>query len=191
MTPEIKIIFAVIATIIGTTGSGYYIYEMFKRKTEPHLFTWVIWCITQGIAVAGAWYGNGGWGTASLFIGFLFCLAITLLTFKFGTKNIKTSDYVLFTTALLAIFVWWKLENPILAVFMASGIDAFGYFPTWRKSITEPFTENPWAWFSFGVATLFAIFALKEYNFLTLTYLITISIANFATYAICLYFRKF
>ncbi len=185
-----KLVYAILATVISIGAFFPYLWDVLKLKTKPHLYTWAIWCITQGTAVTGLWYGNGGWGAIALTIGTGFVLLITLLSLKYGTKNITRSDTVVLILALLAVLVWWQLKNPVLAVLMVSAIDMFGYIPSWRKSVTEPWSETVWTWLTFCVANVFAILALTEYNTLTVTYLLTITTANLILVGICLYFRR-
>ena len=188
---DIKIIFAALATVIAVTGAFLpYLRDMFRRKAKPHAYTWLIWSITQGTAVAGLIYGEGGWGAVALIIGTAFCFLIFLLSFKYGTRNITKGDTVVLIAALSAIVVWWQLESPLLAVFMVSVIDVLGYIPSFRKTFEEPWTEPPIPWAVFSFSNVFTILALNEYNLLTLTYIVAITSANIALLTICLVRRR-
>jgi len=186
----LKIGLAVFSSICAIVGFFLYVRDIYSKQTKPHIYTWLIWTITQGTAVIGVWYGKGG-STCTI------CLSISatlvFLTFlysvKNGIKNITRSDTLVLIITLLAIVVWWQLHNPILAIFMVSAIDAFGYIPSYRKSWIEPYSETLTAWAIFCVGNLSAILALKEYNFLTLTYLTTVVICNLMV-LIILYFRR-
>lgn len=186
----IKIIFAVLALIVSITAFYPYIRDIFLNKTKPHVYTWLIWTITQGIAVFALWYGGGGWGAIELTIGTFLVFIIFLFSIKKGTKNITKSDTMILFIALLSVIVWWKLDNLILAVVMVSLIDSFGYIPSWRKCWNDPYSETINTWILFIIGNIFAIFALDKYNLLTLTYLITISLDNIILVAISLLRRK-
>lgn len=140
--------------------------------------------------MVGIWYGGGGWGALNLTVGMLFIVVILLFSLKHGTKNITKSDTIILIAALAAILVWWKLDQPILAVVMVSAIDVLGYIPSFRKSYAEPWSETIIAWVGFAVSNTFAILALSEYNFLTMTYLIAITLANVALALVCVYRRR-
>lgn len=185
-----KVVAAVLAVVIGNGAFLPYLWDVIKKKTKPHTYTWLIWCLTQGTAVAGMWYGGGGLGALALTIGTVFVAIVFLFSLRYGTKNITRLDTIILISAIAAIFVWWQLDNPLLAIVMASTIDVIGFVPTWRKSITEPWAESLWSWTAFSVGNLFAIYALIEYNFLTLSYIVSISIANMIVVAICLYYRR-
>jgi len=188
---SLKLLFAILA-ILAFVGGGFlpYIRDIFLKKTQPHVYSWLIWVITQGTAVAGLWYGNGGWGTIIMVISVTFVFFVFLLSLKYGTRNITKGDTILLVASFLAIVVWWQLHNPLLAVVMVSIIDFVGYFPSYRKTFAEPWTETPFSWMAFSVANIFGMLALSQYNLLTLTYLITITIANVILLIICLLRRR-
>jgi len=190
MNIDIKLFFAVIAVIIGLIAFTPYVRDIFLKKTKPHVYTWLIWLITQGTATAGLWYGHGGWATWALLFGTVVCFIVFILSFKFGTKNITQYDTIILVAAILAIIVWWQLNNPLLAIFMVSFIDVLGYLPSFRKTFVESWTETLSSWQMAVVANIFSILALSQYNFLTLTYLIAIAIANLTMAIICIVRRR-
>lgn len=188
---DIKLIFAALSIIVAIGGAFLpYLRDMFLKKTKPHTYTWLVWTITQGTALAGLIKGNGGWGALTLISSTSFCFLVFLLSFKYGTKNITKMDTIILLAALLAIIIWWQMKNPLLAVFMVSAIDVLGYIPSFRKTFENPWTETATSWVIFSLANILTIFALSEYNLLTLTYLIAITIANVVLLAICLIRRR-
>lgn len=192
MSSEIqaKTILGIVASFIALAGFYPYFRGILRKKTVPHIYTWLIWTITQGTAVAGLWYGGGGWGALELSIGFLLVLSVFLLSLRYGTRNISRSDSFFLGCSLIAIVGWWEMHNALLAVFMVSVIDLLGYFPSFRKTYNDPWTETPVSWAAFSMANLVGISALNEYNLLTLTYLVTITAANIFLLAICILRRR-
>lgn len=188
---NIKIVFAVIAVFLAVFFAFLpYLRDIFRGKTKPHAYTWLIWTITQGVATAGLLYGKGGWGSLELVVGTFFVFLVFLISLKYGTRNITKSDTVIFIAALLAVVVWLKMDNPLFAVFMVSAIDFLGFLPSFRKAFYEPWTEIVISWVFFSVGNLFVILSLSEYNLLTLTYIITITVGNITMAIICLARRK-
>jgi hypothetical protein len=185
-----KIIFTIIATVIGAIAFLPYLKDTFSLKTKPHAYTWLIWTITQGTAVVGIWYGGGGWGALNLTVGTFFVIAVFLFSLRYGTKNITKSDTVILIAALLAIIIWWQLNQPLISVLIASAIDLIGYIPSFRKSYQEPWSETLISWIAFPVSNVFALLALQEYNFLTVTYLVAISIASISLVLFCFFRRQ-
>jgi len=163
-----KAIFGVLSVLIVILAYIPYLIAIFKKETEPHAYTWLIWAITLVIAGAGVWVGGGGfWVTLGFAISTFMVFLVFLLSFKYGTKNITKSDGIVLVLAPIASFVWWGLDNPVLAVLMATGIDLLGYIPTYRKSFSEPWSEDTWAWFGYALAPFMSLLALHEYNLLT------------------------
>ncbi len=188
---DIKLLFAIISTVIAIIAFIPYLKDMFSRKTKPHAYTWLIWSITQGTAAAAMWFGGGGIAALGLTIGVVMVFGIFLLSLKYGTRNIKKSDTIVLILAICAIFIWWQLHQPLISVILVSLIDFSGYFPSFRKSFQEPWSETLTSWILFSVSDIFIVLALKEYNFLTLTYITTIASANIVLFLICLFRRKY
>jgi len=172
---QIKVLFSIISVALGIWAFIPYLKSIFSNEAKPHAFTWLIWAVTQGTAVIGLWLGGGGLGAISLTIGTFLVIIIFLISLKRGTKNITKIDKFLLIIALSAIIVWWFLNNPILALVIVSAIDVIGFVPTFRKSYSNPRTESIPSWIYFALANVFAIAALQSYNFMTLTYIISIA----------------
>jgi hypothetical protein len=185
-----KAIFAILSIILGIGAFFPYLRDVFVRKTKPHVYTWLIWVITQGTAVAGIWYGNGGLGSLVLTIGTFFVFIIFLASLKLGTKNITRADTFLLVGALVAVLIWWQLHNPYLAVGAVTFIDGLGYIPTFRKSLTDPWDETVLSWFGLGFANVFAMAALTDYNFLTVAYMVMQLVANISLALLCVVRRR-
>ena len=54
-----KLIFGTLSGIIVVIGYIPYLKDILRGKTKPHVYTWFIWIITQGIALSGLLYGGG------------------------------------------------------------------------------------------------------------------------------------
>lgn len=187
---DIKFLLALLSTVITVAAFSPYLRDIFLKKTRPHAYTWLVWAITQSTATVVLWYGGGNFAAISLTVGTLLVLVVFFLSLEYGTKNITRSDTFVLVMALLAIVVWWKLGNPLLAVIMVSIIDGLGYIPSFRKSFQEPWTETLSFWGAMAIASLLALLANGEYNFLTVTYLATLTIANTILLTLCAVRRR-
>jgi len=186
---DIKIFFIILSMICGLSAFLPYFVDIFKLKTKPHAYTWLIWTITQGTAVAGIFHGGGGWAGLELAIGTILVFAIFLFSLKYGTRNITEPDTIVSVLLLFAILIWWQLKRPILSMIMVSAIDIAGYIPSLRKSFKDPWSETLSSWALFALSDIFAIMALNEINFLTATYLASIGLANLVLFTLC-YMRR-
>ena len=187
---DLKLILALLSTAI-TIGAYYpYIRDISRGTTKPHLYTWLVWLLTQATATAALWYGGGNFATISLTVGTLLVLLIVVLNFKSGTTNITRGDKLVLALALFAILLWWQLKSPLLSLLMVSAIDGVGYLPTFRKSYAEPWSETLSFWGAMVIAGVLALWASGQYNLLTITYLATLTTANTILFMICLLRRR-
>lgn len=173
-----KLITGSIAAILVFIGYIPYFKDIFAHKTKPHLYTWLVWFITQGTATAALLYGGGKFGSLGLIIGTALVFTVFILSFHYGTKNITKGDNLTLFFALLAIFIWRQLDNPLLSVFMISAIDGLGYIPTIRKTWIDPSSETISFWIIMFIVNVLTLFANAEYNFLTMSYSVILGIMN-------------
>jgi hypothetical protein len=172
-------ILGVIGGILITVSYLPYIYHIVKRKTQPHLYTWIIWSLTQTAATVAIIEGEGGiFAAVSIGAGAILALIVLLLSIRYGTNNITRFDTVALTIGLLATLVWWKLDHPVIAILMVSAIEGIGFLPTYRKTWHEPWSESLTAWVLFVAGNICALFALEQYNLMTTVYIATMTIAS-------------
>jgi hypothetical protein len=167
-----------------------YLRDMFRRIAQPHAYTWLIWTLTQGTGALASWKGGGGWAAVIIGVGALLCLLIFLLSLRYGTRNITRGDTIVLIGALAAIYVWWGLSQPLLAVVMVSTIDGVGYWPTWRKTYKEPQSETLAFWIAMVTTSTLIIITTESWNLLTLLYPIVQVLANTGVVAAILLGRR-
>lgn len=190
MFSNIKIVFAISSALI-TIGVYYpYIRDIFQKKTKPHLYSWLLWSVTQIAASIGIWYGGGKFGAIGLSASAVLTTVVFLLSIKYGTKNITRSDTLVLSIGLFAILIWLKLKDALIAVMMASFIDGLGYLPTYRKSFIDPWSETMSYWIGLSIAGVLSLLANDVYNPLTVTYLSVYTVANSILLILCITRRK-
>jgi len=114
---NIKIIFAVLSSIVGISCFIPYILDIFKGKTKPHSYSWFIWTVLQTIGAISMFSIGAGLGVVSISIGAILCGFVFILSLKYGTHNIKTFDVVCLVGSLIAIFFYFFLHSPHLINF--------------------------------------------------------------------------
>ena len=187
---NIKVILAIVGTVISLAAFVPYMKDIFKRKTHPHVYTWLVWVLVQGTAAAGIIHGGGRWGALELSVGTLLVGFIFVLSLKFGTKNIRKVDALSLIVVLAAFILWWVFKKAEWAVVLVTIIDIAGYIPTIRKTYYEPWTETLVTWVAFTIGNLFAIAALQKFNLLTLIFIVSTTVAN-AFIAFLIWYRRF
>lgn len=184
-------IFILVSFLLLIISYGPYIADIRKGKTKPHLYTWLIWSVTVCIGAAGVFVGGGGLlGTIPVAIDAVLVVTICILSLKHGTKDIKPIDTLALSAAFVALLAWVYFDEPIIAVLLATAIDAFGYVPTYRKSFKDPTSETKIYWIAaFGNVCL-ALLVLDEYSVLTTLYLAMSATANLGLFLLLLLRKK-
>jgi hypothetical protein len=155
-----------------------YIRDIFLKKTQPHAYSWLVWTLLQVTGTLAGFKDGGGYGTWAIGVGSLFCFLIFLLSFKYGTKNISSFDFLCLLACLVAILFYIKLDNPLWSVLVVTIIDFIGFLPTYRKGWEEPETETVSTYLIAATSYLLALFALQNYTVITLLYVVSLLITN-------------
>lgn len=173
-----KIIFGLISAIIGVISFLPYLKDIFARKTKPHIYTWLIWTIIQGIGVIAMIIDGAGAGSWALVIGTLFIFFIFLLSFKYGSKKITKFDTALLISAIIAIIIWIIQKDPLISVILICIIDFAGFIITYKKIYKEPESETISLYFMYALSNMFALFAMSQYTVITSLYTTFLLCAN-------------
>ena len=173
-----KDIIGAIAAALAIVGLVPYIIDVLKKKTKPHLFTWIVWSIATTVVFIGQWISGGGAGSWTTGVTGILTIIITILAFKFGTKNVTFSDKIFFSSSLSAIVLWAVTREPTISVILVTATDMFAFFPTIRKSALEPEAETL---FTYSLNILrhgLSIIALQRYNIVTVLFPAVLVIMN-------------
>ncbi len=175
-----KELISTVAVILTFVGYGPYIKDTLKGKTKPHVYTWFIWGLVTLIAYALQLSGGAGVGSLVTLAAGLVCLFIALLGLRVSRKdkNIDTIDTICFLLALFALGLWIFAKQPLIAVVIVSSADMLGFVPTIRKSWHKPYQETLFSYEMNTFRFALAIYALENYNLVTLLYPLTWIIAN-------------
>lgn len=185
----IKIIAAVITSILSVVCFLPYLRDIFKRKSTPHIYSWLVWSILQAEGTIAIIVGHGSYGALGIGIGTLFCVLIFFLSFKYGTKNITRFDTICLIGSILSIILWIFTKNPLLAVILISVIDIMAFMPTYRKGYEEPHTETVSTYLFSSISSMFALIALTNYSVVTVLYIASLVLSN-GIFVILLLYRR-
>lgn len=174
-----KELLGLISVLLYLIGCIPYIVDTIRKKTKPHIYTWLIWSIVTTLAFLGQYVKGGGAGSWSTGVAGLMAIVITLLSLKNGTKDITLSDKLFFLGALLAIIPWYVTKDPTLSIFIVIILDACALIPTIRKTYRAPKSETFTTYLFNFIRQPLSIAALRTYNIATLLYPIYLFIANF------------
>jgi hypothetical protein len=153
------------------------------------MYSWLVWAILQIVGVAAQLKDGAGYGAWALAVGALFCFAIFLLSFKYGTRNITRFDLLCLIAAVCAIGIYLFISNPVWATVVVAVIDFVGFLPTFRKGFEEPFTETPSTFLLSALANALSIAALQHYSVTTVFYIASLFFTN-GSFATMILFRR-
>ena len=165
-----KELLGLLAVIIAITGHIPYILDTIHGKTKPHLFSWLTWAVIISLSFFGQWSRGAGAGSWSTAVTGVIVIIIAILAIKKGTKDITFVDKFLFIAALITIIPWYLTNDPTLSVIMATIVDACAFILTIRKTIKDPSSETLVTYSSNVLRNALSIFALSQYNVVTLIY---------------------
>ena len=187
---ETKTILAVSAVILTFVGYVPYIADIFKGKTKPHAYSWLIWGTLTGIIFALQVSAGAGVGSVVTLFLTLISFFVFIQSLKRGTANITNVDKVFLVLALCALPLWLVINQPVLSIILLMTIDLLGFVPTVRKTWQDPYTET----LSMYVITTFrhmiSFLALAEYNIVTWLFSVSGIIVNILFSFMLIYRRR-
>lgn len=173
-----KEIIGVIAVILTFVGYIPYIRDTIRGKTQPHIYSWLLWGFITAIAFGVQVSGHAGPGSLVTIAAALVCFVIMAFGLRRGQKDITKSDTIFFILGLIATSIWLIAKQPVLSVLLLSAVDMLGFVPTIRKSWHKPHSETLLTYqlntFRFALALL----ALDRYTMVTALYPATWVLAN-------------
>ena len=186
---SVKLFLALSASLTSIAAYIPYIIDIFRNKTKPHLFSWLVWSILVAIAFASQVAGGERTGAWLMGINTIFCLFITGLSFKKGTKDIQLIDWICMFGALIALALWIITKTPFLSVIMIIITDALAFIPTFRKSFNKPYQETIISYILHVTKFVIGLTALKTVSVITALYPAYLVFAN-GSFVIFLYIRR-
>ena len=155
-----------------------YIFDIFRGKTKPHVFTWLVWAIVTILVFLGQWQKGGGPGSWTTGVTGILTIFIALISIKKGSKDITKLDVVMFVGALLGIIPWLLIKDPTLSVVILTIIDVLAFVPTIRKTNNNPESETFVSYVLHAIRHSLSIVALKNYNLATYIYPASLAVMN-------------
>ncbi len=187
---EIKLIIAVIAVAIGIFSYFPYLFDVYKGKTRPHTFSWLIWTVLTFIAYFAQISDGGGIGAWATGVSGIMMFSIFVSSIFKGEKEITISDKFSLGAALVAILIWYLTSTPLFSLILVVGIDLLGFYPTFRKSFAKPHQETITTYLLTSVKYVLGIIALENYTLVTVLFPLYDAIVNISLVILLLFFRR-
>jgi len=161
------------ALAIGLTLWAFipYIRSIYRGKTKPHVFSWVIWGSTTFIVFLAQMADGGGLGAWPIGVSGIISMGVAWLAFQqHNNFTISRLDWFLFLIAIAAIPIWYLTQNPLWAVIILTTIDVIGFGFTFKKGYYKPFEESLTFYSIMTVRNGLAILALEHYSTTTVLF---------------------
>ncbi|MFZ1484256.1 MAG: hypothetical protein WAS36_04570 [Candidatus Saccharimonadales bacterium] len=175
---DIKVAIALVSIAMTIVGYSYYFRDIFKGKTKPHAYSWLVWALLTAFAFLGQLSENAGPGAYVTGVTATIAFIVFFLALNRGEKDITRFDRVNLAAALLALIPWLLTNNPTFSIILITLIDVLGFMPTIRKSWHKPYEETLIAYVFAGVKFVLAIIALENYSLVTWLYPASLVVTN-------------
>jgi hypothetical protein len=120
---DMHYVFTTLGILFGIPGYYFYFKSIFARETKPHVFTWFVYAVIDGIIAIAQLISGGGIGSLVVSLAAIANGVIAVLAYWYGEKHIRTSDWVCLAGALFAIILWIFMHDALYAVIVSSGRD--------------------------------------------------------------------
>jgi hypothetical protein len=105
------------------------------------------------------------------------------------TAQATKTDWLALLSGLSIIPLWYVTKNALWAVVLATLIDAFAYYPTFRKAWIKPYEEDFFLYASDDIKWIFALLAMSDHSTTTLLYPFFCMLAN-SSVAVMIVWRR-
>ncbi|HAH32873.1 MAG TPA: hypothetical protein DCL44_11225 [Elusimicrobia bacterium] len=162
--------FGFVSIAMMALSRAIYLASIFKGKTKPHAFSWLIWATISGIGFAAQVAEGAGPGSWARGFSAATCCILAVLGYYKGEKDITKGDWTSLVVAFCAIPLWIITKTPVWSVLIVCIIDTIGYFPTIRKAWNKPYEESASSYFIATLCSFFSLFAIEHYTISTWLY---------------------
>lgn len=137
-----------------------YIRSILRGQTRPNRASWIIWAFAE--IVTTATYAASG-AEATVWIAGAYSLGtitVAALSVRYGEGGASPIDLMCLMGASIALIPWLALDQAELALYIIIFVDLLAVFPTLKKAISDPDSEDKTYWslaFFAAVVNLFAI----------------------------------
>lgn len=167
---QTKTLLTIVSLLLALLAYIPYFRDIFRGKTRPHAFTWLVWCVMSTVAFFSQVSDGGGVGTWVLAFTALVNFGIFTLSLYKGETKINTVDWFCLMGAFLGVALFTYNQDPPMSLIIISAVDIIGFIPTVRKSLLNPYQETASTFSITSLKYIFSILALENYTFITVVY---------------------
>lgn len=180
MLPEQLGYIAIFTTLIGMS---FYIRDIFKGKTRPHLVSWFFWGLAPLIGSFLQLKAGVGLSVVPvLMAGICGLLGFTAgIIARNGYWKISKLDIICGIFSLLSLALWVTTRNTDISIIFAILTDGFAYIPTLIKSWKAPETESASGYLPGIVNNTIGLLIIKNWVFSIYSFPVYFVVINLIT----------
>src|SRR3989344_4210477 len=110
---EYKILLGYLAVIIELASYTIYFFGIWKGKTKPHAFTWLVWGTLNIVAFIAVLLSGGETGSWVLAVNTIGCFSIAIIGFVQNHVEYDKYDWLALLGAIIGILLWWLTDNAL------------------------------------------------------------------------------
>lgn len=183
--------------LFSLLGAGFqlfafitYIASIFRGKTKPHLYTWLLWWTLGTIVTVVQITNEGGWSVLISGLMALCSLTTAALSLRYGETKLTKRDTYLLTAAIITIILWQLSKNDLLAIILVCIIDAIAFYFTFKKSYSKPYDEKLSSYILWTFQLISFALAVRNPTLTTLLYPVFLTIMEGVFVCFLLWRRK-
>ncbi len=179
----------IISVIIAFIGFFPYFMSCIKKETKPHMFSWLLWGITGFAVYFGQQEHDAGAGAWVVLAESVLCTAVGLYAMFYGERHFTKSDYISLAFAALGIGIFAFSSHAELALCALAAVDIIAFYPTVRKSWSNPYEEQMSVYALSTASLLLSCTAMDNYDFATLFNLVLVIVIQVGLIAMVMHRR--
>ena len=179
-----------LAVAISLPAYVIYTRNIFKGKTRPQMYSWLIWGTLASVGFLGQVSSNAGPGAWVTGVTALSCLLIFSLAIFKGAHDLAKLDKVLLSVAVVAVAIRIFTHSPLVSSVMATLAGLVGFNLTIKKAYQKPYEETAISFALNGIKFFPALFALNKTTVLTFAYPFCMMLANLSVVWVVLVRRR-
>lgn len=155
----VNIILYTLIAVLGVASYAVGVQQMLTDRYSPSVFSRVIWVLLAVNSFAGVVLSGGS--ASSILLGGILLLgniAICVVSFWKGTREIGAIEYVCILLLVSSIFIWIFSDAPLLNLSLSLFAHFIGGVPTYKKVLKDSRSESTAFWSLFFFASLLSVF---------------------------------
>ena len=102
---DIKTLLGYLAVLTALVAYGFYLDSIWKGRTKPHAFSWLLWGLLTGIVFTAQVIKGGGAGAWVTGVSSVICFIIGVAALFKDERGFSKFDWVFLSAALAALFI--------------------------------------------------------------------------------------